>query len=453
MPHDTSNDNRLNMAITGYILEPEWIIPVVPSGTVLTGHAVVVIGNEIKAIVPVDDAQTQFGARDLETIKLPNQALIPGLINSHTHAAMSLMRGFADDLPLMDWLQNHIWPAEARWVDEDYVRDGSRLAIAEMLSGGTTCFNDMYFFPEVTARLAEEVGMRASIGLIMIDFPSRYAGNAQEYLDKGLQLHDELRHSDLISSCFAPHAPYTVSDEPLIKIATLAEELGLPVHIHLHETAGEVDEHQTRHGMRPIERMSQLGLTGPRMIAVHMTQLMAGEITAMAENDVKIIHCPESNLKLASGMCPVDELLKAGVNVAIGTDGAASNNDLDMLGEMRTAALLAKGVSGDPTTVPAHTALEMATINGARALGLQDRIGSISKGKAADLVSIDFSDLAAVPTFDPVSHLVYSANRNMVSNVWVNGRRLVNDRELTSIDRIATIENARQWGQRMATET
>jgi len=319
---------------------------VVPADSVLTDHAVVISGNKIKAIVPASEAQAQIGTQlsaDTETIKLPNQALIPGLINSHTHAPMSLMRGYADDLPLMTWLEEHIWPAEGRWVDEDYVRDGSRLAMAEMLTSGTTCFNDMYFFPEVTARLAEEIGMRASIGLIMIDFPSRYAGNAQEYLDKGLQLHDDLRHNDLITTCFAPHAPYTVSDEPLTRIATLAEELGLPVHIHLHETAGEVEEHQTRHGVRPIERLSQLGLIGPRMMAVHMTQLMPGEITAMAESDVKIVHCPESNLKLASGMCPVSELLHAGITVAIGTDGAASNNDLDMLGEMRTSALLAKG--------------------------------------------------------------------------------------------------------------
>ncbi len=438
------------MTTPSQILAPRWIIPVEPAQTVLENHALVIKDTRIDAIISLDQARRQY-ADSVEITMLPEQALIPGLVNSHTHAAMSLMRGYADDKQLMDWLENYIWPAEGRWVDEDYVRDGSRLAIAEMLCGGTTCFNDMYFFPEVTAKLAQDIGIRAVVGMILIDFPSRYAGNAQEYLDKGLSLHDELRHSELVTTCFAPHAPYTVSDEPLSRVATLADELGVAVHIHLHETAGEVDEHLSRHNMRPIERMSQLGLTGPRLMAVHMTQLMKGEIAALAESDVKVVHCPESNLKLASGMCPVNELLSAGVNVSLGTDGAASNNDLDMLAEMRSAALLAKGVSGDPTAVPAHVAIEMATINGARALGLEHQIGSLVSGKAADLISIDLGDLTTVPTFDPISQIVYSANRSLVRNVWVNGRQMVADGELLTLDRQATIENAKQWGQKLAT--
>lgn len=438
------------MNSTNTILAPRWIIPVEPENTVLEDHVLVIRNSRIDAIMPSEKARERYAG--LEFTTLENQLLMPGLINSHTHAAMSLMRGFADDKPLMDWLNNYIWPAEARWVDEDYVRDGSRLAFAEMLCGGTTCFNDMYFYPEVTARLADEIGIRAVVGLIMIDFPSRYASNAQEYLDKGLRLHDDLRHHELVTACFAPHAPYTVSNEPLSRVATLADELGLPVHIHLHETKSEIDDHQAQHGVRPLERLAQLGLVGPRMLAVHMTQLMEGEIAVLAEQDVKIAHCPESNLKLASGMCPVHDLLEAGINVSIGTDGAASNNDLDMFGEMRSAALLAKGVSADPTAVPAHKAIEMATINGARALGLDDLVGSLRKGKAADLISVDLNDFSSVPTFDPVSQLVYSANRNMVKNVWINGRQMVKDGELLAIDRNATIETARQWGQRLASE-
>lgn len=437
------------MTTTTSILAPRWIIPVEPAQTVLEDHALVIKGHDIDAIVPLEQARRRY-AKDVEITMLPDQALMPGLVNSHTHAAMTLMRGYADDKQLMDWLENYIWPAEGRWVDEDYVRDGTRLAIAEMLCGGTTCFNDMYFFPEVAAKVAQDAGIRAVVGMIMIDFPSRYASNAQEYLDKGLSLHDELRHSELVTTCFAPHAPYTVSDEPLARIATLADELGLAVHIHLHETAGEVEEHLSRHSVRPIERMSQLGLVGPRMMAVHMTQLMQGEIAALAQNDVKVVHCPESNLKLASGMCPVHELLQAGVNVSLGTDGAASNNDLDMLAEMRTAALLAKGVSGDPTAVPAHQAIEMATINGARTLGLDNRIGSLVAGKAADLISIDLGDMTTVPTFDPVSQIVYSASRNLVRNVWVNGQQMVRDGDLLVIDLQATIESARQWGHKIA---
>ncbi|OGI41143.1 MAG: N-ethylammeline chlorohydrolase, partial [Candidatus Muproteobacteria bacterium RBG_16_62_13] len=324
-----------------------WVIPVEPAHTVLERHSVVIRGGNIVAIAPTAEASRQY--RSTETVSLDTHALMPGFVNAHTHAAMTLFRGLADDLPLMDWLQHHIWPAEGKWVGEEFVRAGSELAAAEMIKSGTTCFNDMYFFADVTARAAEAAGLRAVVGLIVLDFPSAWAQNADEYLHKCIRLHDEWRHSPNIRSAFAPHAPYTVSDGPLEKISTYAEELGLPVHMHVHETAHEVDESMARYGMRPLERLARLGLLGPRFIAVHMTQMLPDEITAIAQQNASIVHCPASNLKLASGFCPVQKLMDAGANVALGTDGAASNNNLDMLKEMQLAALLAKGVHGTAT--------------------------------------------------------------------------------------------------------
>jgi 5-methylthioadenosine/S-adenosylhomocysteine deaminase len=431
------------------LIHARWVIPVEPEGQVLEHYSIAVIDGNIAAILPTGDALAKYQAA--ETVHLPHHALIPGLVNAHTHAAMSLFRGLADDLPLMDWLNHHIWPAEGKWVGDEFVRDGSELAIAEMLKGGTTCFNDMYFFPEDTARVAHEASMRASLGLILIDFPSAWAQNAEEYLHKGLKLHDDLRPSELVTTAFAPHAPYTVSDGPLEKIRTLADELDIPIHMHVHETAHEVDEATAATGKRPLQRLTDLGLLTPRLIAVHMTQLRPEEIEDLARRNVHVVHCPESNLKLASGFCPVAALLQAGVNVALGTDGAASNNDLDMFGEMRTAALLAKGVSRDATAVPAHTALTMATLNGARALGLEDRIGSLKTGKAADLTAIDLSGLAHQPVYEPISQIVYTVTRDQVTDVWVAGKRLLHGRQLTTLDEAAILRKAEGWRDKIQT--
>jgi 5-methylthioadenosine/S-adenosylhomocysteine deaminase len=430
------------------LINARWVIPVEPDGQTLDHHSIAVHGGKIVALLPTKNAAGQY--RAAETIDLPNHALIPGLINAHTHAAMSLFRGLADDLPLMDWLNHHIWPAEAKWVGEAFVRDGTELAIAEMLKSGTTCFSDMYFFPEVTARACMDAGMRACIGLIMIDFPSAWARNAEEYLHKGLKLHDELRNSDLVTTAFAPHAPYTVSDGPLEKIRMYADELDIPIHMHVHETAHEVEGGLAQYKKRPLARLAGLGLLGPRLLAVHMTQLQPNEIESLAKANVSVIHCPESNLKLASGFCPVPALLKAGVNVALGTDGAASNNNLDMLEEMRIAALLAKGASGDATAVPAHTALRMATLNGARALGIETRTGTFTAGKAADIAAIDLADIASQPVYDPVSQIVYTATRDQVTDVWVSGKRLLENRRLTTLDEAALGEKAVQWHDRIS---
>ncbi|RJQ48300.1 MAG: TRZ/ATZ family hydrolase [Gammaproteobacteria bacterium] len=424
------------------IVHARWVIPVEPAG-VLEHHCVAVHEGRIAAVLPSTDASMRYRAADI--LHLPDHALIPGLINAHTHAAMSLLRGLADDLPLMEWLNKHIWPAESAWVNPEFVHDGAGLAVAEMLRGGVTCFNDMYFFPDVTARVAARCGMRANVGLIVLDFSTAWASNADDYLHKGIALHDLLRNEPLLSVSFAPHAPYTVSDAPLQDIVKYAEEMNLQIHMHVHETAEEVRQGVDKYGTRPLQRLQELGLLSPSLMAVHMTQLTDEEIAQVARSGAHVLHCPESNLKLASGFCPVDKLIKAGVNVAIGTDGAASNNDLDMWSEMRSAALLAKGVSGDATSVPAAEALRMATINGARALGLEDKTGSLQPGKAADMTAVHLGAIETQPLYDPVSQLVYAAGRHQVTDVWVAGRRLLRERKLTTLDEQAILARAAQW--------
>jgi len=421
-----------------------WVIPVEPESAVLEHHSVAVHEGRIVDVLPRDEAAQRYRAST--TFELHAHALIPGLVNAHTHAAMSLLRGLADDLPLMDWLKNHVWPAEGRWVNEEFVHDGTQLAVAEMLRGGTTCFNDMYFFPDTTARVASNAGMRATVGLILIDFPTAWASGPEEYLAKGLEVHDQYRYDPLIGTAFAPHAPYTVSDAPLERMRTLADELDLPVHMHVHETAHEVEN---AGGVRPLERLHGLGLVSPSLLAVHMTQLTESEISRFANAGGRVVHCPESNLKLASGFCPVQRLDEAGVLVALGTDGAASNNDLDMFGEMRTAALLAKAVSGDASALPAHRALRMATLNGALALGRGEELGSLEPGKWADLVAVRLDELESEPVYNPVSQLVYATGRHQVTDVWVAGRHLLNNRELTTLDPAEVAARARQWGRQI----
>ena len=429
------------------LLLGRWVIPVEPEGVVHEHYAIAIRDGRIVEVLPIVASHQKYQA-DV-TLNLENHALLPGLINAHTHAAMSLFRGLADDLPLMEWLNNHIWPAEATWISPEFVRDGSRLAIAEMLRGGTTCFNDMYFFPDETARVAAEAHIRATVGMILIDFPTIWASNADEYIRKGLQLHDEYRNHSLVRTAFAPHAPYTVSNAPLERVMVLAEELDVPIHIHLHETADEITTSLEHHQLRPLARLEQLGLLSPRLLAVHMTQLTDGEIAALARAGSHVVHCPESNLKLASGFCPVAKLLKAGINVAIGTDGAASNNDLDMFGEMRTAALIAKAVAQDASAVPAATALSMATINGARALGIDAEVGSLLVGKAADIIAVDLGQLESQPVYNPISQLVYATGRDRVSDVWVGGKHVVKNGTLTTLDGPAIQRRAREWGMKI----
>jgi 5-methylthioadenosine/S-adenosylhomocysteine deaminase len=431
------------------ILQPDWIVTVNQRFEVLQDFAVVIEDNRIHSLTSVDEIDQLPCYPQAEFVRLPDCALMPGLVNSHTHASMSLFRGMADDLPLMEWLTGHIWPAEARWVDGEFVVDGFKLAAAEMIRSGTTCLSDMFYFPDEVARCAQQIGMRTVVGLIVLDFPSPWAQNADEYLHKALAVHDEIREFSLVSSALAPHAPYTVSDEPLRQIAMYSNELDVPVHMHVHETAAEVAEAQQKTGMRPLQRLDQLNLLNSNLIAVHMTELNQFEIERLAEAGVNVVHCPESNLKLGSGICPVATLLDNGVNLCLGTDGAASNNDLDLLGEMRSAALLAKGISGNARACTARQAIEMATINGARALGMGDQIGSIDVGKCADLIAVNLSALNTQPLYDPVAQIVYAASSRQVSHVWIDGVAQLRDYEFCHLDSHEIIARARSWAQKI----
>ncbi len=430
------------------LLHARWIVPVEPEGLILEDHSLAIHEGRILDLLPRAEAELRYAARDISV--LAEHVVIPGLVNTHTHAAMTLLRGLADDLPLMEWLQKHIWPAESRWVNKDFIHDGTQLAIAEMLRSGTTCFNDMYFFPDVTARVSAACGMRATVGLIVLDFPTAWAENADEYLTKGLNLHDRYHNDPLIGTAFAPHAPYTVSDAPLNRIRILADELDIPIHMHVQETAQEVEQAIATGGQRPLARLQSLDLLSPSLLAVHMTQLLNDEIEVLQQTGTRVVHCPESNLKLASGFCPVQRLDEAGIIVALGTEGAASNNDLDMLAEMRCAALLAKAVAGDASALPAHRVLRMATLHGAIALGRSAEIGSLEIGKWADICAVRLDALETQPLFDPVSQLVYAAGREQVSDVWVAGRQLLKQRALTTLDEVEILQRARRWQSRIA---
>ncbi len=427
------------------LIEARWIIPIVPRGRILEHHALAIHQGVIIDLLPSSQAREHYTAGELRS--LPHHVLLPGLVNAHGHIAMSLFRGIADDLPLMTWLNEHIWPAEGKWISPDFVRDGAEVAIAEMLRGGTTCFSDMYFFPEVVAEVAATAGIRAQVCGPILDFPTPWGSGPDEYLEKSRLLAEQYAQHERITVALGPHAPYTVSNEPLKKVRELALALNLPVQIHLHETQHEVDEAVQNTGQRPVARLVELGLISENIAlqCVHMTALNDDDIQALQNSRTHVIHCPESNLKLASGFCPTQQLHEAGINVALGTDGAASNNDLDMFGEMRTAALVAKAVAQNAAAIDAHTALEMATINGAKALGLEASIGSLEKGKAADVIAIDLNTLNSQPCYNPVSNLVYSVAAHQVSDVWVAGVCQLKAGDLQHFDARKLITRAQDW--------
>ena len=425
------------------LIDARWIIPIEPKGVVLENHALAVDHGRIVALAPIADAEARFAPK--QRVSLPGHVLMPGLVNLHTHAALNLLRGYANDLPLMRWLEEKIWPAEAKHVSADFVRDGTLLAAAEMLRGGVTCCNDMYFYPEASVEAMQCAGMRAAIGIITVEFPTSYATDPDDYLDKGLAVRDRYRDAPLISFCLAPHAPYSVSDRSFERVATLAAQLDLPVHIHVHETSAEIDESIRQHGVRPLERLRRLGLLGPGLIAVHGIHLNDEEINLLATHGSSIAHCPTSNMKLASGGAPIAAVLAKGVHVGLGTDGAASNNRLDLFQEMRHAGLLGKLLSGDAAALDAHTLLSMATLEGAAALGLDGKIGSLVPGKEADLCAVQIDDWMLQPCFDPASHLIYVAGRENVSHVWVAGKPVVSEGQLHDIDITKLIETAAVW--------
>ncbi|MFC1719714.1 TRZ/ATZ family hydrolase [Pseudomonadota bacterium] len=431
-----------------FLIQARYVVPVRPRGVVHENYCVAVSNDLILDILPLPEARKIWP--DAEIIHLPDHVLLPGLINAHTHTAMTLLRGYADDMELHVWLKDHIWPAEREFVGPEFVTDGARLAVAEMIRAGTTCFNDMYFFPDSTIDVCLEAGMRASIGIIVIEIETAWASDVDSYIEKGLSLYEGLKSEPLISFTLAPHAPYTVSDQTLDRVSSLSKEHGLPVHIHLLETEWEIKQSHQQHDLHPLNRLEQHGLLNSSLQAVHMTRISGDDIGRLAKAGVNVVHCPQSNLKLASGICPLTELLSTGVNVALGTDGAAANNDLDLLAEAQTAALLAKGVSGDAKAVDAFQVLEMMTINGAKTLGLGNLTGSIEPGKQADLCALDLSAPETQPLHHVVSQLIYAASRRQFTDVWVAGKRLLDGGELTTIDLGAVIKSARKWQARLA---
>jgi 5-methylthioadenosine/S-adenosylhomocysteine deaminase len=424
------------------ILTPRWIAPVMPENIILENHSVVIQGETILALLPTQQAKALY-PEALEHL-YPQSLITPGLINAHSHAAMSLLRGAGDDMPLKEWLENRIWPLEGKLISPEFVFDGAVLAAYEMLMGGITCFNDMYFFPESTARAAKAMGMRANLGIVVFEFPSAYGSGPADYLNKGLKLRDETSRDDdpssrLLSFCLAPHAPYTVSNDSFSRVATLANELGLGIHTHLHETAFEIAQSIAEHGKRPIERLADLGLLGPDFVAIHGVHLSNSDIALLNDAKASVVHCPHSNLKLASGLAPIANLLAADINVAIGTDGSASNNRLDLLSETHTASLLSKGITSNAQAFNARQALHAMTIAGAFAIGRSAEIGSIEPEKQADITVFDFSPIEMQPVHDAISHLIYAAHRTNVSDVWICGKHVVKKRQLAQSGAQATV--------------
>lgn len=436
------------MSLTADLLiHARWIVTVETDGEVLADHALAIRDGKIVAIVPPEGVAAVSAK---ETVRLPRHVLMPGLVNLHCHAAMTLLRGYADDLALMDWLQNHIWPAEGKHVSDEFVYDGTLIGMAEMIRSGTTTVNDMYFYNSAVARAGLAAGMRTFVGCSILEFPTNYGLNADDYINKGLKERDEFVGESMVTFTLAPHAPYTVSDATFRKVVTLAEQLDLPIHCHIHETQDEINGSLSEHQVRPLARLAALGLLSPRLVAAHMVHLNDEEIALAAHHGVSVAHNPTSNMKLASGIAPVQKLLAAGVNVGIGTDGAASNNKLDMLADTRMSALLAKVGTQDPTAVPAATALRMATLNGARALGIEARTGSVAVGKDADVIALDLGVLETAPTFDPISHIVYAAGREQVSHVWAAGRALLRERQLVTLNEGELLGKAEAWRLKIA---
>lgn len=431
-----------------WIISPRWIAPVAPVNSIIEEHSLIITGQKIVDLKP--NAEALATHPDADVVVLSDHLLMPGLVNVHGHAAMTLLRGYADDLEMMDWLNNCIWPIESQLVDEQFVYDGTRLAAAEMISSGTTCAADTYFFPEAAARAFTDMNFRAQVAMPVLQYANAWARDEEDHIRKGLAFRDSVKNNELISTAFAPHSPYTVSDAGFEKIRLYAEQLDLPIHLHLHETAREVSDAIAERGIRPIARMQQLGIISASLQAVHMTQLRQDEIELLATNGVQVAHCPESNLKLASGLCPVQQLIDHGINVAIGTDGAASNNDLDMLQEARTASMLSKIVTTDATSLSANQALHMMTLGGARFLGLDDKVGSLEAGKLADVIAVDMSDLSFQPVFNPVSQLVYTATGQHVSHVWINGELLLDNKVLTQANTTEIRATTASWQSKIS---
>ncbi len=434
---------EINMQNVDHIVHAKWVITGIETQATLTNHSLVIDKGIIKDILPTDLAKQRYSAA--RTDEYTNHAIMPGIINSHTHIGMNYFRGLADDLALMNWLTNHIWPAEKAWVNHEFVRDASLFAMAEMIRSGTTCFNDMYFFLQATAEAAEIAGMRAHIGMTVIEFPTNWAQTTDEYFTKGIEFYEQYKNHPFITTTMAPHAPYTVADKTFVRIQEVAEKYNLKINLHLHETADEVNQSLAQVNKRPIKRLHDLGFLSPRVIAIHMTQINDEDLDILAKTKPSIAHCPESNMKLASGACPVEKLKAAGLNVALGTDSVASNNDLDMISEMRSAAFVSKLSTLNPESLTASQAISLATINGAKALGIDHITGSLTTGKAADFIAIHLDEIETLPVYHPTSQIVYSGSRHQVSDVWVAGKQLMKNRKLLTLDENELKQKATMW--------
>lgn len=430
------------------LIKARWVIPVKPHNTVLESSAIAIHQGEIIDILPFAQAESRYQASTV--VECPRHVLMPGLVNTHTHLAMSLFRGMADDLPLMDWLNHHIWPAENTWVYEDFCMVGNELAMAELIKSGTTCFNDMYHFPNIVGEVADRIGLRGSVGLVVIDFPTTWAKTADEYIEKAKSVHAQFKSHPRLVSTLCPHAPYSISDAGFERVVAAAHDLNTSLQIHVHETAHEITEALASTGKRPLKRLAELGVLSKKTQTVHMTQIVQEDIEQLQSSGAHVVHCPQSNLKLADGFCPVNQLMQEGVNVALGTDGAASNNRLDMLGETQTAARLAKAVADDATALSAADAIQMATLNGAKAMGLDHLVGSIEQGKRADIIAIDLDHLATQPCYNPISQVAYAAHSSQITHVWVDGKCLLEQGVLTTVDEQAVMKKAKEWQAKLS---
>mgnify|MGYP002628391574 CR=1 FL=1 len=433
--------------IVSTIISASWIFTANSDNQLLENHSIVINEGLIVDILQSANVFDFYQADDV--YQLTNQLLIPGLINAHTHLGMTLLKGFADDLSLSVWLNEHIWPAEKNFVSPQFVSDGSRLAMAEMLKSGITTFNDMYFYPQSTAEVANEVGMRANIGLVVLDFPTNYASDPQDYLNKGFIFRDSWRDNALISTSIAPHAPYSVSDEAFKLISTYAEQLQMNIHTHLHETTAEVKESLQRYNMTPIQRLDKLGILGPNLTAAHCVHLDSTDTSLIEKNQVSIIHNPSSNMKLGSGIADIKSFFDRGINIGLGTDSSASNNRLDIITEMRATLLLHKANYQDAEFLKPVDVIRMATINAARAIGLDSKIGSIEKGKRADITAINLDSIECQPCYDPLSTFLYSCDKSAVSNVWIDGDIKLRKHLLVNIDEDKLLHTTKLWQQKI----
>lgn len=435
------------METVDHLIHARWLITCEEKNQILENASLAIKDGKILALLPTEQAKQKYTASSEENY--PHHVILPGFINSHTHIAMNVFRGLADDLELMDWLTNHIWPAETKWVSHDLVYDASLLAMSEMIRGGTTCFNDMYFFMDATAKAAEKIGIRAHLGMTVIDVPTSWAKNADEYFAKGLEFYDQYKNHKTVVPTMAPHSTYTVSLEHLAKCNEIAKERNLKINIHLHEAPSEIEGSLKKYGKRPLDRLHEIGMLTSDLIAIHMTQLNENDLELVNQTKPNIVHCPESNMKLASGNCPVQRLLDSSINVALGTDGAASNNDLDMIGEARSAAFLGKVIANDPRALKAESALRMATLHGAKALGIDHLTGSLTAGKSADFIAIDLAMIETQPLYHLVSQVIYAASRFQVTDTWVCGKQVMKNRVLTTFSEKEVLEKAHKWQEKI----